>query len=482
MKIKILLALVSFSLLTPVYVLAADYKLAPEFNTLCWKLDDCNLNRAYFLNKTPEELKGNKDGWLQGEDPCTGSEWGKCLPAGQTKTTIAFAGKKSFTDIGDFLKYNYNIGLGIAGILAVIMIVVAGIQWVTSGGNSEMISSAKKRIGGALIGLLIAYLSYTILNIVNPALVNLRLPQVYMIRPIKTVPRFCKDIESASTTKFAFAGEPGAVVSKDTFPKAKMEDMKMEQMECGKQYFPDGGAGITCMGNACSASPNKTCFPVTVQDTKVSLQPSCSNHEIVVRLTVDPSIETILKNQTALTAEIAQDWLDDSLDVWGVCSTENGHLYIGDNKEGWNGNSQSFPGSVKSPFKDYYMVVDHLNPDVEGNNKEPFWDCNSSIVKGKLVGFVFKYELVLRSLLGGEAFYQANFYVSDQFVGHWQSISKNGYISLEDIKKGVYLEKSLSSQEVVYLKDNKSTEPSMMSKDGEASQGPIKLFMGLEKK
>lgn len=76
--------------------------------------------------------------------------------------------------IGEYIVGVYTYALGIAAIIAAIMIIIAGVRWTTSGGNSEAIGSSKKRIGGALVGLLIAYLSYAVLNIINPGLTTFK--------------------------------------------------------------------------------------------------------------------------------------------------------------------------------------------------------------------------------------------------------------------------------------------------------------------
>lgn len=158
----------------------------PDTNPLCWKEEDCAKARAAFHNEvwlelTPEQQKQEEGGFVK--DPATcGDTMGRCLPAGLTETEISFGGNKKFSSIGDFITKNYQYAIGVAGILAAMMLVVAGFQWVTSGGNSEAITSAKKRIGGSIVGLFIAYMSYFILTTVNPATVNLRLPQTWMVR------------------------------------------------------------------------------------------------------------------------------------------------------------------------------------------------------------------------------------------------------------------------------------------------------------
>lgn len=54
-----------------------------------------------------------------------------------------------------------------AGVAAVLMIIVGGFQLVTSGGSAETVSKARGRIIGALIGLIIIALAWTIIRLVT---------------------------------------------------------------------------------------------------------------------------------------------------------------------------------------------------------------------------------------------------------------------------------------------------------------------------
>ncbi|OGH66928.1 MAG: hypothetical protein A3B90_01820 [Candidatus Magasanikbacteria bacterium RIFCSPHIGHO2_02_FULL_41_13] len=76
--------------------------------------------------------------------------------------------------IGEYLSLIYRYLVVFAGLVAVIVIIIAGIQWTASGGNSSSIESAKNRIIGALTGLGLAVGSYLILYTINPELVNFR--------------------------------------------------------------------------------------------------------------------------------------------------------------------------------------------------------------------------------------------------------------------------------------------------------------------
>lgn len=64
-----------------------------------------------------------------------------------------------------------NTILGLVGSLSVVMIVYAGIQYVISAGDSGKVAKAKNIIIYAVVGLLIAVFSYTIVNFVVKNLV-----------------------------------------------------------------------------------------------------------------------------------------------------------------------------------------------------------------------------------------------------------------------------------------------------------------------
>ena len=76
-----------------------------------------------------------------------------------------------FGDTGAF-KQVTNTVLYIVGIIAVIMLIIGGIKYVISGGDSKKVTDAKNTILYAIIGLIIAFLSYAIVNFVISALPN----------------------------------------------------------------------------------------------------------------------------------------------------------------------------------------------------------------------------------------------------------------------------------------------------------------------
>lgn len=83
--------------------------------------------------------------------------------------------------ISVFLIGAYKLGVGIAAILAVIMIMAGGFIWIAAAGDTGRIGQAKTMISGAVVGLVLTVGSYVALQTVNPNLVNftaLKIPVV----------------------------------------------------------------------------------------------------------------------------------------------------------------------------------------------------------------------------------------------------------------------------------------------------------------
>ena len=74
-----------------------------------------------------------------------------------------------FGDTGVFKKITNTI-LYIVGIVAVIMLIVGGIKYVISGGDGKKVTDAKNTVLYAIIGLVVCFLAFAIVNFVISAL------------------------------------------------------------------------------------------------------------------------------------------------------------------------------------------------------------------------------------------------------------------------------------------------------------------------
>ncbi len=74
-----------------------------------------------------------------------------------------------FGDNGVFKQVS-NTVLFIVGVVAVIMLIIGGIKYVVSGGDAKKVTDAKNTVLYAIIGLVIAFFAFAIVNFVISSL------------------------------------------------------------------------------------------------------------------------------------------------------------------------------------------------------------------------------------------------------------------------------------------------------------------------
>jgi len=84
-----------------------------------------------------------------------------CLSQGAT-----VGGDTSSADMGTIIKNIVNTLLFVLGAIAVVMIIIGGIKYTTSNGDTGAVTSAKNTIMYAVIGVIVAILAYAIVNFV----------------------------------------------------------------------------------------------------------------------------------------------------------------------------------------------------------------------------------------------------------------------------------------------------------------------------
>ena len=80
----------------------------------------------------------------------------------------------------------FNFLLAIAGIAAFVMIVLGGFRYLTSAGDPSKMGDARSQIFAAILGIIILFSSWMILNTINPELVSMGEP---ITIPISTPPK-----------------------------------------------------------------------------------------------------------------------------------------------------------------------------------------------------------------------------------------------------------------------------------------------------
>lgn len=72
-----------------------------------------------------------------------------------------------------YLETIFNLVIGLILVLAIIMLTVAGIRYMTAGDSEDQVKSAKQQIQGAVGGILLAAASWLILYTINPEILNM---------------------------------------------------------------------------------------------------------------------------------------------------------------------------------------------------------------------------------------------------------------------------------------------------------------------
>jgi hypothetical protein len=83
-------------------------------------------------------------------------------------------------NLAAYLSAIYKLAIWIVGLCALFMFLVGAFMYMLSAANTSKLGTAKSIMQDALIGLILALTSYLILYVINPDLVNLKLPTVSM--------------------------------------------------------------------------------------------------------------------------------------------------------------------------------------------------------------------------------------------------------------------------------------------------------------
>lgn len=98
------------------------------------------------------------------------------------------------TLLPEYIKYIYVFAIVASGIIALGVIVIAGLRYLASAGMPHMMKDAKDQISSAILGLVILICSWLILNTINPQLTFLKQPdELYYLPDIASGVYVCKE-------------------------------------------------------------------------------------------------------------------------------------------------------------------------------------------------------------------------------------------------------------------------------------------------
>ena len=87
--------------------------------------------------------------------------------------SAAKAGLSTDKGITDIIGVIINAILGILGTIFLLLVIIAGIRWMTAAGNEEQVSKSKSMIVAAFLGLAVVFLSYAFAKFVGQILAGI---------------------------------------------------------------------------------------------------------------------------------------------------------------------------------------------------------------------------------------------------------------------------------------------------------------------
>jgi len=147
--------------------------------------------------------------------------------------------------------------LRVAVTIAIVMVMIGGLQYALGAGSQEQVSKGKKRIVSAIVGLVLLLFAYVILYTVNPNLIALRMPGLPMIKKVVLLGE--ESCESLKEKKFEigtgdqiediFTAEKGVEPKCGAGTVILKDDLKNTVAE-----------GTTCDFKDCSPETEKVCY------------------------------------------------------------------------------------------------------------------------------------------------------------------------------------------------------------------------------
>ena len=200
--------------------------------------------------------------WNQTDCNTVGGQWDTTTNDCYTKEVaspimISVGGATGSTTLTKYIAEFYKYLTAAAAVLAVIYLMIGGFQILASAGGDQ-VGEGRKHITSAILGLVLIFCSYVLLQTVNPALVNLQPPRIKLIKanylsvlkPTNMIGQPCytiqdKDACAASCPAAGLTASCECVVVPDTF---------FTYFAKATTWAAAGGAAVATIGVATIAS------------------------------------------------------------------------------------------------------------------------------------------------------------------------------------------------------------------------------------
>jgi len=163
-------------------------------------------------------------------------------------------------DLADAFQNLYTYIISIAGAIALAALIIGGILYLTSAGEPEKLSKARKQILAAFLGIIILLSSYLILRTINPNLVSFEMPVLedIVFHPLDIPPSETKVPELLGKVK-----EIAEQIKENIIPGIELSSQKIKDItdncDCANTQSlcvcAGGGSDNSCEPARCYAGP-----------------------------------------------------------------------------------------------------------------------------------------------------------------------------------------------------------------------------------
>lgn len=232
----------------------------PSQNPKCFTQDQCTAIQTALQEKCTADKKTGcqriSTAWDDRQPKICPADMHYCYQATieDIGLAIEIGGAKSVQDYGDYINKVYEFLLNVAGTMAIVMIMIGGVQYVMAAGSGK-VEEAKDRIKGAVIGFVLLFLAYAILYTVNPVLVKMDIPRMPLIKGVEYVSGdSCENLKPMVEKQWIKITEPKAGKNGDGYcgTVAKVEKLNDEStvgLSDTCEYRECQGGNETCLGN-----------------------------------------------------------------------------------------------------------------------------------------------------------------------------------------------------------------------------------------
>ncbi len=229
----------------------------PENSDICWTEREC------------EDDDANNE-WNDYVTECSDEgpyHMGHCYSAPRTVSVMtAINGETKFTGIADYVSALYQLLIPAMAIVAVVMLMVGGLQYILSRGSANGVKLAKERIKNAVIGMVLLLSAYSLANLLDPSLTHikqLRIPKVKAVLMLNAN----DTCEYLSSVGYGIDGGQGQAVGRcGAEGEITSTDLVDPQVIAGAWEVGDTCQYSTCM----DADAGKTCILDAGEPTCIS--------------------------------------------------------------------------------------------------------------------------------------------------------------------------------------------------------------------